>query len=247
MMNNQASDITPAAHQRYRYLDIIAVVFTLVLVLSNIASSAKLIDWGFSLIGTPMVFDAGTLFFPVAYIFGDVLTEVYGYQSSRRVIWIGFIGLIFSALMFLLIQKLPGESTWLANGGQQAYDTILGGLSSFGLVLASVAGYLSGSFSNAIVMAVMKHLSKGKHLWLRTISSTIVGELVDTLIFVLVASLTRVFPWELFASLVLTNYLFKVGVEAIMTPATYQVVRKLKKAEGVDTYSDLSDLSPLKL
>jgi uncharacterized integral membrane protein (TIGR00697 family) len=113
--------------------------------------------------------------------------------------------------------------------------------------MASVAGYLSGSFSNAIVMAVMKHLTKGKRLWLRTIGSTIIGELVDTLIFVLVASLTNVFPWELFASLVLTNYLFKVGVEALMTPATYEVVRRLKNAEGVDTYSDLSDLSPLKL
>jgi uncharacterized integral membrane protein (TIGR00697 family) len=246
-MNNQPLNATPSNLKQYRYLDIIAVVFTLVLVLSNIASSAKLIDWGFSLGSTRMVFDAGTLFFPVAYIFGDVLTEVYGYHNSRRVIWMGFIGLVFSALMFLLIQKLPGESAWLASGGQQSYNFILGGLSSFGLVLASVAGYLSGSFSNAIVMAVMKHASKGKHLWLRTIGSTVVGELVDTLIFVLVATLTRVFPWELFSSLVLTNYLFKVGIEAVMTPATYQVVRRLKKAEGVDTYSDLSDLSPLKL
>jgi uncharacterized integral membrane protein (TIGR00697 family) len=246
-MDIQSPSTSPVARQQYRYLDIIAVVFTLVLVLSNIASSAKLIDWGFSLMGTRMVFDAGTLFFPVAYIFGDVLTEVYGYQNSRRVIWMGFIGLVFSALMFLFIQKLPGESAWLASGGQQSYNAILGGLSSFGLVLASVAGYLSGSFSNAIVMAVMKHLTKGKQLWLRTIGSTIVGELVDTLIFVLLASLTRVFPWELFASLVLTNYLFKVGIEALMTPATYEVVRRLKIAEGVDTYSDLSDLSPLKL
>lgn len=246
-METLNSESNTASHKGYRHLDLIAVVFTLVLVLSNIASSAKLIDWGFSIQGIPMVFDAGTLFFPIAYIFGDVLTEVYGFQNSRRVIWMGFIGLSFSAVMFLLIQKLPGEANWLASGGQQAYDTVFGGISSFGLVLASLAGYLSGSFSNAIVMAVMKHLSKGKHLWLRTIGSTIVGELVDTVFFVLMASLTRVFPWELFSSLVLTNYVFKVIVEAVMTPFTYQVISRLKKSEGIDTFSNLSDLSPIKL
>ncbi|NLW72864.1 MAG: queuosine precursor transporter [Chloroflexi bacterium] len=236
----------PQERKHFRYLDIVAVVFTLVLVLSNIASSAKLIDWGFSLFGTRMVFDAGTLFFPIAYIFGDVLTEVYGYANSRRVIWMGLIGLVFCALMFLLIQKLPGEANWFVEGGQAAYDSILGGLSSFGIVLASIVGYLGGSFSNAAIMAIMKHTTKNRFLWLRTISSTIVGELIDTLLFVLVASLSRVFPWELFASLALTNYLFKVAVEALMTPVTYYVVRKLKIAENVDVYSDLSDLTPLK-
>lgn len=241
---NRTTQPSPPA-RTYRYLDIVTVVFTLVLALSNIASSAKLIDWGISLGGVPLAFDAGTLFFPVAYIFGDILTEVYGYKTSRRVIWIGFLGLAFTALMFLLIQRLPGESTWLNTVGQSSYDKILGGVSSGGIVLASFLGYLSGSFSNAVIMAILKHTTRGKWLWLRTISSTIVGELVDTAVFIAVGSLTRVFPWELYLTLTLTNYLFKVGIEVIMTPATYWVTSRLKKAENLDTYSDLSDLTPL--
>jgi len=243
VMNRTTPPSPPA--RTYRYLDIVTVVFTLVLALSNIASSAKLIDWGISLGGVPLAFDAGTLFFPVAYIFGDILTEVYGYKTSRRVIWIGFLGLAFTALMFLLIQRLPGESTWLNTVGQSSYDKILGGVSSGGIVLASFLGYLSGSFSNAVIMAILKHTTRGKWLWLRTISSTIVGELVDTAVFIAVGSLTRVFPWELYLTLTLTNYLFKVGIEVIMTPATYWVTSRLKKAENLDTYSDLSDLTPL--
>lgn len=241
---NRTTPPSPPA-RTYRYLDIVTVVFTLVLALSNIASSAKLIDWGISLGGVPLAFDAGTLFFPVAYIFGDILTEVYGYKTSRRVIWIGFLGLAFTALMFLLIQRLPGESTWLNTVGQSSYDKILGGVSSGGIVLASFLGYLSGSFSNAVIMAILKHTTRGTWLWLRTISSTIVGELVDTAVFIAVGSLTRVFPWELYLTLTLTNYLFKVGIEVIMTPATYWVTSRLKKAENLDTYSDLSDLTPL--
>ncbi|HOG58389.1 MAG TPA: queuosine precursor transporter [Anaerolineaceae bacterium] len=233
------------APRPFRYLDIVTVVFTLVLALSNIASSAKLIGWGVSLGGVPLAFDAGTLFFPIAYIFGDVLTEVYGYQISRRVIWIGFLGLAFTTLMFFLIQRLPGETTWLDSVGQSAYDKILGGISTGGIVLASFLGYLGGSFSNAVIMALLKHATQGKWLWVRTIGSTLVGELVDTAVFIAVGALTRVFPWELFLTLTLTNYLFKVAIEVIMTPATYWVTNSLKKAENLDTYSDLSDLSPL--
>lgn len=229
----------------FRYLDLVMVTFTLVLVLSNIASSAKLIDWGFSLGKIPMTFDAGTIFFPIAYIFGDVLTEVYGYKNSRRVIWVGFGALVFSFLMFLLIRFLPGEATWQANVGQVAFDNVLGGFSSGGIVLASILGYLTGSFSNAIIMAVMKTVTKGKFLWVRTISSTIVGEFLDTAVFIFIASLTRVFPWELFWALTLTNYIFKVSVEVLFTPVTYAVTRLLKKGEGVDVYSDLKDLTPL--
>ncbi len=233
--------------RNYRYLDIITAVFTLVLALSNIASSAKLIDWGVKIVGLPLIFDAGTLFFPVAYIFGDVLTEVYGFARARRVIWIGFISLIFTALMFWLIQQLPGEAGWLSSVGQQAYDGVLGGISSGRIVLASILGYLSGSFSNAFTMAVMKHRTKGRLLWVRTIGSTIIGEFLDTFIFVLIASLTRVFPWELYWTLVVTNYIFKVSVEVILTPLTYWVTAKLKHSEGLDVYSDLGDLNPLKL
>lgn len=229
----------------FKYLDIVTVIFTIVLILSNFASSAKIIDWGFSLGGVRMAFDAGTVFFPFAYIFGDVLTEVYGYSRSRRVIWIGFGSLVFSFLMFLLIRVLPGEATWQQTVGQPAFDSVLGGVSFGGIVLSSILGYLFGSFSNAVIMALMKSVTKGKYLWVRTISSTIVGEFLDSLIFVAIATLTHVFPRELFWSLTLTNYIFKVLVEVLFTPATYMVVSKLKKAEDVDVYSDLTDLSPL--
>ena len=177
----------------FKYLDIVTVIFTIVLILSNFASSAKIIDWGFSLGGVRMAFDAGTVFFPFAYIFGDVLTEVYGYSRSRRVIWIGFGSLVFSFLMFLLIRVLPGEATWQQTVGQQAFDSVLGGVSFGGIVLSSILGYLFGSFSNAVIMALMKSVTKGKFLWVRTISSTIVGEFLDSLIFVAIATLTHVF------------------------------------------------------
>lgn len=229
----------------FKYLDIVTVSFAVVLILSNFASSAKIIDWGFSIGKVRMAFDAGTVFFPFAYIFGDILTEVYGYSRSRRVIWLGFGALVFSFLMFLLIRVLPGEATWQQTVGQHAFDSILGGVSFGGIVLSSILGYLFGSFSNAVIMALMKSITKGKFLWVRTISSTIIGEFLDTLIFVAVATLTHVFPRELFWSLTLTNYIFKVLVEMLFTPATYLLVNKLKKTEGVDVYSDLSDLSPL--
>jgi hypothetical protein len=147
--------------------------------------------------------------------------------------------------MFLLIRLLPGEATWQQSVGQSAFDSILGGVSFGGIVLSSILGYLFGSFSNAVVMALMKSITKGKFLWVRTISSTIIGEFVDSLIFVSIATLTGVFPRELFWSLTLTNYIFKVLVEVLFTPATYKIVNKLKQAEGVDVYSDLSDLSPI--
>jgi uncharacterized integral membrane protein (TIGR00697 family) len=234
-------------HHRFKNLDVIAVIFTLVLVLSNFASSAKIIDWGLSIGKLPLAFDAGTLFFPVAYIFNDVLTEVYGYAKSRRVIWLGFGSLVFTFLMFFLIQRLPGEASWMQNVGQDAFDKVFYGISFGGLVLASITAYLVGSFSNALLMAIMKHWTKGRLLWARTISSTIVGEFLDSLVFILVASLTKVFPFELFWTLVITNYIFKVLVEILMTPLTYRVIALLKKSEGIDGYSDLSDLNPLKL
>jgi uncharacterized integral membrane protein (TIGR00697 family) len=234
-------------HHRFKNLDIIAVIFTLVLVLSNFASSAKIIDWGLSIGKLPLAFDAGTIFFPVAYIFNDVLTEVYGYAKSRRVIWLGFGSLIFTFLMFFLIQRLPGEASWMQSVGQDAFDKVFYGISFGGLVLASITAYLVGSFSNAILMAIMKHWTKGRLLWARTISSTIVGEFLDSLVFILIGSLTKVFPYELFWTLVITNYIFKVLVEVLMTPVTYRVIAVLKKSEGIDGYSDLSDLNPLKL
>lgn len=233
--------------RRYRYLDLIMAVFVTVLVVSNIASSAKIVDWGFSIFGVRMAFDAGTLLFPVSYIFGDILTEVYGYKNSRRVIWAGFACLALSAAIFWIVSALPGESQWQQYAGDAAYLAILGGMSSGGIVLASLAGYWSGEFTNSFLLAKMKVLTRGRWLWTRTIGSTIVGELVDTLVFVVIASLFHVFPWSLFLTLAVTNYLFKVGVEALMTPVTYAAVSKLKKAENEDYYDRDTNFNPFQV
>lgn len=230
--------------KNFRYFDLIMAVFVTVLVVSNIVSSAKIVDWGFSVFGVPLAFDAGTLLFPVSYIFGDILTEVYGYRRSRRVIWVGFACLALSAAVFALVRVLPGESQWQGYAGDAAYLAILGGMSSGGIVLASLAGYWSGEFSNSFILARMKVLTGGRWLWTRTIGSTLVGQLVDTIAFVVIASLFGVFPWSLFLTLTLTNYLFKCGVEALMTPLTYATVNALKKAEGEDYYDRDTDFNP---
>jgi uncharacterized integral membrane protein (TIGR00697 family) len=230
--------------RRYRYLDLIMAVFVTILVVSNIASSAKIVDWGFSIFGVRMAFDAGTLLFPVSYIFGDILTEVYGYKNSRRVIWAGFACLALSAFIFWIVSIMPGESHWQQYAGNAAYLVILGGMSSGGIVLASLVGYWSGEFTNSFVLAKMKIMTRGRWLWTRTIGSTIVGEMVDTVVFIGIASLFHVFPWTLFITLVLTNYLFKVGVEALMTPVTYAAVSRLKKIENEDYYDRDTNFNP---
>ena len=182
----------------YRYFDLIMAVFVTVLVVSNVASSAKIVDLRFRVFGVPMAFDGGTLLFPLSYIFGDILTEVYGYKRSRRVIWTGFFCLALSAGVFALIRLLPGESTWQGYAGDAAYAAILGGMSSGGIVLGSLAGFWGGEFTNSFTLAKMKVWTNGRHLWARTIGSTLVGELVDSAVFVTVACLFGVFPWSLF-------------------------------------------------
>ncbi|NPV76333.1 MAG: queuosine precursor transporter [Anaerolineae bacterium] len=231
----------------YQYFDRVMALFVTVLIVSNIASSAKIVDWGVSLLGVRLSFDAGTLLFPISYIFGDVLTEVYGYQRSRRVIWTGFACLALSALVFWIVQRLPGEGNWQAYAGDHAYQVILGGMSSGGIVLASLTAYWAGEFSNSVILAKMKVWTEGRWLWTRTIGSTLVGEGVDTLIFLLVATLAGVFPWEIFVSLAVTNYVFKVAIEALMTPVTYRVVSTLKKAENEDFYDTHTDFNPFRV
>lgn len=228
----------------FRFLDWIMVGFVTVLILSNIASSAKIIDWGFSISGMRIAFDAGTLLFPISYIFGDILTEVYGYQRSRRVIWAGFFCLLMTSLVFAVVKWIPGESTWQVYAGDDAYNAILGGVSSGGIVLASLAGYWTGEFTNSFILSKMKIITNGRWLWTRTISSTLVGEMVDTLVFIAIASLFKVFPWSLFLTLAVTNYIFKVAVEALMTPATYWVVARLKKVEHEDAFDRGINFNP---
>lgn len=235
---------TELMEKSYKYYDIVMVFFITVLLVSNVASSAKIVDLRVSLLGFPLAFDAGTLLFPLSYIFGDILTEVYGFKRSRRVIWMGFFALALSAAVFWLVSVLPGEATWQEYAGDAAYLAILGGMSSGGIVLGSLAGYWTGEFSNAVVLARMKVWTEGRHLWARTIGSTLVGQLVDTTAFVLVATALGVFPWELFATLVVTNYILKVGIEALMTPVTYWVVNFLKKAENEDVFDRETKFRP---
>ncbi|MDR1957251.1 MAG: queuosine precursor transporter [Treponema sp.] len=229
---------------RFLYLDQVMAFFVAILLISNVASSAKILDLGFSLFGIPLAFDGGTLLFPLSYVFGDLLTEVYGFQASRRVIWTGFATLALAWGVFFLLRILPGEATWESYAGSAAFDAILGGMSTGGIALASILGYWMGEFSNAAVLSRMKVLMQGRMLWVRTIGSTLLGELVDSVVFVLIASLTGVFGWELFATLVFTNYLFKCTVEVLMTPLTYLAAHKLKRAEGVDTYDVGVTLNP---
>ena len=222
----------------FKHLHIISSFFVVILVVSNIASSAKIVDLGFSLFSVPLVFDGGTLLFPFAYVLGDVLTEVYGFRAARKVIWTGFTALALSALVFFTLGVLPPENYWEAEAGTAAYNAILGGISSGGIVLASLCAYLAGELSNAKILSKLKVKMKGKMLWVRTIGSTLVGEFLDTLIFLSIATVLGVFGREIFLSLLLTNYILKCGIEAAVTPLTYWLCAFLKKKENIDVYDE---------
>ncbi len=228
----------------YKYLDLITAAFVSVLLISNIASSAKIVDWGVSLWGLPLAFDAGTLLFPLGYIFNDVLTEVYGYARGRRVIWTGFAAALLLSASLWIVSLLPGEAQWQQYAGDGAYAAILGGVASGGIIIASLAAYFCGEFSNSFVLAKMKIWSKGKMLWSRTIGSTLIGQAIDSSVFVVIACAFGVFPWEIAWSLIVANYVFKVAIEVFFTPITYAFVLFLKKAEHEDFYDRETNFNP---
>jgi len=215
----------------YKAFDLIMALFVAVLLISNVASS-KIVQLG------PLTFDGGTLLFPISYIFGDILTEVYGYARSRRVIWTGFFSALLLALTLAVVGWLPAANGW---AGQEAYRAILGQTPR--IVLGSLLAYFAGEFSNSYVLARLKLRTGGRYLWLRTIGSTLVGEGVDTVLFVLVA-FAGTLSGPLLWSVVLSNYVFKVGVEAIATPVTYQVVNRLKRVEAEDHFDWGTDFNP---
>ena len=226
--------------KRYKYLDIILGLFVAVLLISNIASSAKIVELG------PFTYDGGTLLFPLSYIFGDVLTEVYGYAASRRVIWIGFVTLLLMSVTLGIVGALPGNADWMEtnNFGQLAFNKILG--STPRIVAGSLVAFWAGSFANDFLLAKMKLLTNGKWLWMRTIGSTLIGEGVDTAVFATVAFLGAM-PNDVFLNLIWSNYVFKVGIEVLFTPITYWIVAILKRAEGVDAYDRDTDFNPFKM
>lgn len=217
--------------KQYKYYDVIVAVFVAVLLISNIVS-VKLTSIG------PLLFDAGTILFPFAYIIGDVLTEVYGYKKARRTIWLGFVSLLVLSVTLIIVQALPPDPSW---GNQQAYEAILGLVPR--IALASLCGYLVGEFANSIVLAKLKVRTKGRWLWLRTISSTVIGSGLDTVVFSVIAFggiLTGSELWQLIA----TVYSIKLFVEIVCTPITYAVVGWLKRAEKVDVYDRHMNFSP---
>jgi len=207
----------------YRYLDVITAAFVAVLLISNIAST-KILEFG------PFTFDGGTLLFPLSYIFGDILTEVYGYARTRRVIWLGFLAAGLMAGTLALVGALQPAHGWT---NQEAYDAVLGQTPR--IILGSLAGYWAGEFSNSIVLATMKVATRGRWLWTRTVGSTLVGQALDSSIFLLVA-FGGTLSWPTLTAVLLSNYVFKCSVEILFTPATYSIVRFLKRSESTDHY-----------
>lgn len=241
MSDEQITRIQGAAvaQRRFRYADFVMAAFVAILLLSNLIGASKpsfvtLPD------GTHWSFGAGVLFFPVSYIIGDVLTEVYGYAHARRVIWTGFAALIFMAFMAAVVVALPPAEGW---PGQEAYEFVFG--NSWRIVLASMVAFWAGEFANSFVLAKMKIWTQGRFLWMRTIGSTIVGQGLDSLIFYPLAFYGLAgWPPELLWQVVLSQWLIKTVWEAVLTPVTYLVVGWLKAREGVDVYDEGTDFSP---
>lgn len=213
--------------------------FVVVLICSNIIGPAKLTT--IDILGSPYIYGAGVLFFPLSYVFGDVLTEVYGYTRAKKVIWVGFIGVIFASIMSYIIVKLPPAPGW---EGQEAYALIFGQVPR--IVLASLIAFFTGEMINAYVMARMKVWTKGKHLWTRTIGSTIVGQGMDSLIFYPIA-FYGIWENDVLIIVMISNFFIKVAWEALLTPVTYKLVGLLKRAEGVDVFDVKTDFSPFKI
>jgi uncharacterized integral membrane protein (TIGR00697 family) len=218
----------------YQHLDSITALFVAVLLISNIAST-KIVDFGW------FTFDGGTLLFPLSYIFGDILTEVYGYQRSRKVIWLGFCCALLMSFTLIVVGVLPPAADWQY---QTAYEQILGLTPR--IVVASLIAYFVGEFSNSWILAKLKIITRGKWLWSRTIASTVVGQLLDTGIFILI-SFTGVVPNSLLWTLIISNYLLKCGIEILFTPITYILTSWLKRQEKEDFYDVDTNFNPFAL
>jgi len=257
---------TSHAPANFRYYEFVMAAFVAILLLSNLIGAAKLTFlevawWPDGWWPAPdgiLIYGAGILFFPLGYVIGDILTEIYGFARARRVIWTGFAAMIFLAFMSYVVVSLPAFDGWECAGSatldmrgtsdqvpgticQQTYESVFG--STWRIVLASITAFWAGEFVNSYVMAKMKVWTKGKALWSRTIGSTVVGQGVDSLIFYPIA-FWGIWSSEAVVTVMITNWLLKVLWEAALTPVTYFVVNRLKKAEGVDLYDTDTDFSP---
>lgn len=222
-----------------RYFDFVMAAFVTILLLSNVLGAAKVAVIELPGIGA-WPFGAGILFFPVSYVLGDVLTEVYGYARARRCIWAGFAALSFMAFMAWVVVALPPAATWT---GQAAYEQVFGQVPR--IVFASIIAFWAGEFVNSYVLARMKIWTKGRHLWTRTIGSTLVGQGVDSLIFYPLA-FWGLWDNETLLIVLLTQWALKTGWEAVLTPVTYALVGWLKAREGMDVYDEGTDFTPFR-
>ena len=226
---------------QFRYFDFVMAAFVAILLLSNVLGAGKRAVVDLPLIG-PWPFGAGILFFPVSYVIGDVLTEVYGYARARRCIWAGFAALVFMVFMSWVVVALPPDAGWT---GQAAYETVFGQVPR--IVLASVVAFWAGEFVNSYVLARMKVLTDGRALWSRLVGSTVFGQAVDSLIFYPLAfwGAAGWTPAQV-GTVLVTQWLLKVGWEIVLMPVTYLVVGWLKRREGIDVFDRATDFTPFR-
>lgn len=245
-------DGSTGARRHFRYFDYVMAAFVAILLLSNLIGAAKLsfvsvpglavaMSWLPELLrptSDTVIFGAGIMFFPISYVIGDVLTEVYGYANARRCVWAGFAALLFMAFMSWVVVALPPAQGW---AGQPAYESVFG--STWRIVAASVIAFWAGEFVNSFVLAKMKILTAGNKLWTRTIGSTVFGQAVDSLLFYPIAFLGEWSNSQI-VIVMIVNWFLKVAWEALLTPVTYSVVGWLKAREGVDVFDEGTDFSP---
>lgn len=225
--------------ERFRTFDLAMAAFVTILLLSNVLGAGKVATVNLPIIGD-WPFGGGILFFPLSYVLGDILTEVYGYARARRCVWVGFAATLFMAFMSWVVVALPPAPDW---HGQAAYEAVFGQVPR--IVFASVLAFWAGEFANAYVLARMKVWTEGRYLWMRTIGSTVVGQGVDSLIFYPAAFL-GVWDTDLVLTVLATQYALKVGWEVLLTPVTYQVVGWLKRHEGIDVFDVKTDFTPFR-
>jgi len=234
--------VNAAPQRQYRYYEFVMAAFVTVLICANLIGPAKISQVELPLVGT-LVFGAGVLFFPISYVFGDVLTEVYGYARARRVIWAGFGGLAFASFMATVVVALPPAPFWK---NQEAYEIAFG--QAWRIAGASMIAYFCGEFVNSFVLAKMKILTAGKWLWTRTIGSTIAGEAVDSALFYPIAFYgTGIIPDDKLPTVMAFQFVAKVLVEVVFTPVTYKIVGALKRAEREDFYDTDTNFTPFSL